>query len=704
MFVCGVLCTITFASPQTTNNEITETIDRLRSLLPNATTAADSLPIILDIYDVIESVSDDSIGEELYGVVMRSGDIDAIHEITRYLARYSMRNDSVLTILQENTMRLPDSPERDVTVTYIKMMKNINHVRFAPDDGTKEKMFGQFLRLAILSPPNDIYDHIVLLHSLCMYLSESSESELLEKYIDQLGELISSLPEEATQLKNMYYVQRANIYTNTEHPEKALEANRIILSLTDSLENVYAERGRKYRNFDDTRYSVYTSMLQNFQLLSQSEVEEIYRKIQEIIARNPTAAHSAKESMHPQIYYALANGKKKEALELLKRAIRLPYNNTKRRAFLHFMIDCAKSTGDRETLLWASTQYNELLEDYLKQRLQERYKELQITYDVYHMRERYNTLESDKELSEASASRKELGVAIIFLVALLSLIGVLLTLLYRLRKVTRTLERKNSELLVERNNLEQSKLELTEARDEAEKANAFKTTFISNFSREVTVPLQIINEYTRLIVDFVDSEHIEHIERFATLVKNNSELLNTMINDMLNLTDLRNGIISLHPEVISSDILCKTAIESVQHRAGESIKLVFSDSPDSRASMFVDHDRVLQIIINLLLTSFKLIGKGTVELSTIVHPEDGMIDFIVTSEGDNINREMAEGMFDVAGTDVQNKKGGGIGISISRTIAQLMGGKLYLAPSYAYGVKLVLSLPIRQPETTVTSD
>lgn len=126
MFVCGVLCTITFASPQTTNNDITETIDRLRSLLPKATTAADSLPIILDIYDVIESVSDDSIGEELYGVVMRSGDIDAIHEITRYLARYSMRNDSVLTILQENTMRLPDSPERDVTVTYIKMMKNIN--------------------------------------------------------------------------------------------------------------------------------------------------------------------------------------------------------------------------------------------------------------------------------------------------------------------------------------------------------------------------------------------------------------------------------------------------------------------------------------------------------------------------------------------------------------------------------------------------
>lgn len=684
--------------------QVADTVEtRLREQLSKVSSAADSLPIMLNLYDYLQSRSNLKISDELYGVARRGGDYHTILEVTRYMANNYMTDDSVLTVLQENTMQMPEGVDRDVTVTFIKMMKNVNHVRFAPDEETKEKQFQHQLKLATLMPPKDVYERIVLLHALCAYLGDSADSELLENYIDELGELISKLPEEASPLKSMYYIQRALIYTETDYPDKALAADRQSLALIDSLTTVYKDRGRIYRDYGPSLYVIYTRMMYNFPLLTLKEVDELYAKVQEIIKVNPRAALSA-ESLRPDLYRALAHGRYNEALDILKRCIDHPYNRSKRRKFLRYMIDCAKATGDKETLLLASTQYNVILEEYLKKRLQERYKELQITYDVYDMRENYNALQMEKERMEGAASRRELTVALVFVVALLALVGVLLLLIRRLRHLTRSLEDKNSELIAERNNLEESRKDLIAARNEAERANSFKATFISNFSREVTVPLQIINEYTRLIVDFVDSEHRKHIDHFAKLVKNNSELLNTMINDMLNLSELQNGTVTLHPEVISAKSLCALAIESTRHRANEGVKMWFDEADSTNCDMYADHDRVLQILVNLLLNATKFTESGEIRLSLKPCPEKGMVDFIVTDTGKGIDSDKVEDIFKSFVKLDSDSNVAGLGLALSKSLARLLGGNLKLDTTFMDGARFVLSLPLRQPQGTFDDD
>lgn len=108
------------------------------------------------------------------------------------------------------------------------------------------------------------------------------------------------------------------------------------------------------------------------------------------------------------------------------------------------MIECAKAVGDNETLLWASNQYNALLENHLRKRLQDRYKELQIVYDLYEMNENYNALQIEKERSEAKSNRFGMTIAIVFVIALAILVFILLRLIRKQRQMAASLEEKTA--------------------------------------------------------------------------------------------------------------------------------------------------------------------------------------------------------------------------------------------------------------------
>ena len=132
------------------------------------------------------------------------------------------------------------------------------------------------------------------------------------------------------------------------------------------------------------------------------------------------------ETRSPDIYYALYKKDYAKALELLKKHVNVKENVFRKRSLMKYMIECADKVGDRETLLQASRDYNQLLEEYLNQRSKEKYRELQVIYDLHDIKNRNAELAKEKQSVEAKWQRIFIIISSIalFILIILSLIHI----------------------------------------------------------------------------------------------------------------------------------------------------------------------------------------------------------------------------------------------------------------------------------------
>lgn len=269
------------------------------------------------------------------------------------------------------------------------------------------------------------------------------------------------------------------------------------------------------------------------------------------------------------------------------------------------------------------------------------------------------------------------------------------------RNLANSLAESNQKLLTESENLRQSKSELIRARDAAQKANNLKSDFIKNMSYEVKVPLQAINEYSHLIADCTsgssttDSEppaSIRHLSHFADLIELNSELLSTIIDDVLRLAEIDSDSMPLHPQVVNLKLLCENTVASVKHRVKPGVTLSL-DPACQRIDLFTDPTRVQQILNNLLTNATKFTKEGHITLSYSTDATGENVIFTVTDTGIGINPENREKIFDRFVKLDRESQGAGLGLTIGRLIARKLGGDLSLDTSYTRGARFTLTLP-----------
>ncbi|MDE6528049.1 MAG: hypothetical protein K2L78_03270, partial [Muribaculaceae bacterium] len=465
-----------------------EIADSLSVQLESATSAADSLELLTDIFDLSPKSAGDSIGEIILQTAVRSGNERVGLDIIRNLANNHVRNDSILGVYLKKAALFEPSDDRLQTETFIRMMRNLHNVRYSTTE-EKERRLRDLLRKVSMGMDENIYDEIVTLHGICLYVAECSQGELLSKYMTLLGNKIKQLPPEAYAIKNCYYVQAAMSFRENDENVKSIEADILLLESINELEKGSAGMKRHYRSYDGNRYIVYTRLLSNYPKLRAEEVEAYYKKAMQMVAGDSLAAVTNRISMRPQIYYSMYKKDYAKALELLKAYIDVPYNASVRRMLLRMMVRSAEECGDIDALLTASREYNRILEETIENRTREKYKELQIIYDI-------NQLKAEHARESDMMQRNIMVIAITAAVVLLVLLAVMLVLFRHARKLARNLASVNSALVLESANLRQAQADLVKARDEAQLANRIKSDFIKNMSGEVAVPLHIINEYT----------------------------------------------------------------------------------------------------------------------------------------------------------------------------------------------------------------
>ncbi|MDE6395338.1 MAG: HAMP domain-containing histidine kinase, partial [Duncaniella sp.] len=510
------------------------------------------------------------------------------------------------------------------------------------------------------------------------------------------------LPASAYSLRNMYNLHAASLFAYSQ-PQRAMEADRNNIKIFEKLEEAYAAKGRIYRTYHPSYYDMYTRLLSNYKYLSPEEIEEYYTKALEEVGQDPELQETYTETPLPDIYYFVAHQQYGKALPLIKKALNDDLDKNTHFQLIEYALDCARELGDKATLYEMTEAYVNALKDKLDNLSSSDYRELRIAAAIADMRLNIEAMQLQQHESRTSMQRAIMAVSLCAVVLMAILIVFLFRLYRKNHQLANNLKETNNQLVDERDKLRQSRADLIKARDQAQKANNLKSDFIKNMSYEVKVPLQAINEYSHLITDCIAHSEIDpeiqsatpagkHLSRFADLIELNSELLSTIIEDVLRLSEIESSSLPVQAQVIDLHKLCDATITSIRRRTRPGVTMTLDpDAPN--LDLFTDPTRLQQILNNLLSNAAKFTSEGSIVLSYNVNDDDDMMVFSVTDTGIGINPKNKEKIFDRFVKLDHDSQGAGLGLTIARLLARNLGGDLTLDTTYTGGARFILTIP-----------
>lgn len=234
---------------------------------------------------------------------------------------------------------------------------------------------------------------------------------------------------------------------------------------------------------------------------------------------------------------------------------------------------------------------------------------------------------------------------------------------------------------------------LRRARILAENANKMKTAFIQNMSYEVQAPLNAIVGYSQLLCApdgyVTDEEKVDYLG----CVMNSSDLLTTMMNDMLSLSDMQKGQFRINEAPTNLNEMARQAIKTVQFMLPDSVPIIRQPGLDEQARYITDGMRVQQVLIDFLSNACKYTMRGAIIFGSSLWEHPGKITFFVTDSGPGVPESMAETIFNRFSRSEENSNGTGLGLSFSKMIAQSIGGNVWLDTHYTDGARFVLVIP-----------
>ncbi len=241
-------------------------------------------------------------------------------------------------------------------------------------------------------------------------------------------------------------------------------------------------------------------------------------------------------------------------------------------------------------------------------------------------------------------------------------------------------------------NLEKKSKELAIAKDKAEEANRLKTAFIANMSHEIRTPLNAIVGFSEL--QCMDDYSNEDKKEFEKIIKENSTLLLNLINDILDISRIESGRVTIDYRPCDVVKLCHSCLISVkQARPLEHVEYQEHYPVDS---LFIQTDAVKfkQVIINLLTNASKFTKEGHIRLSFSVDEGKRLITLAISDTGIGVPKEKAEAVFERFVKLNQYVQGTGLGLSLCRIIVERLGGKIWLDTSYTEGARFMFCIPL----------
>lgn len=240
--------------------------------------------------------------------------------------------------------------------------------------------------------------------------------------------------------------------------------------------------------------------------------------------------------------------------------------------------------------------------------------------------------------------------------------------------------------------LERLNSELKVKTKEAVRATEAKARFLANMSHEIRTPLNAIIGMSDVLYD---SPLSSQQRDYLGILKRSGEHLLMLINDILDFSKIESGKISVENELVDLRNICEDSLGVVATRYTNTI-FSFSYAEDLSAFVHSDPFRLRQILINLLSNAGKATPTGEVCISVSKNEQHLIIDIIDTGIG--IDQAHLESIFElfsqINGSFNKKYEGTGLGLTISRSLAQLLGGEIKVKSKLGEGSTFSLLLPV----------
>lgn len=225
------------------------------------------------------------------------------------------------------------------------------------------------------------------------------------------------------------------------------------------------------------------------------------------------------------------------------------------------------------------------------------------------------------------------------------------------------------------------------AREDAERANEYKSYFLANMSHEIRTPLGALLGFAHLLRD----QQLSEAERlhYCEILCRNGENLSVIINDILDLTKVEAGFLSFEYEAVDTRQLLEDVLTLEQLKASEkNLTLVSSLGATAPKSITSDPTRMTQVLLNLLGNAIKFTAEGSIEVRVsggLTSEGRELLIFDIKDSGIGIPAEQRDQVFEMFvqgdGNMTRRFGGTGLGLALSRRLARSLGGDVSLLES-----------------------
>jgi signal transduction histidine kinase len=257
------------------------------------------------------------------------------------------------------------------------------------------------------------------------------------------------------------------------------------------------------------------------------------------------------------------------------------------------------------------------------------------------------------------------------------------------------LEARNEELRIAQLDAEHARNASDAARIEAQRANEAKTSFLAMMSHELRTPLSAIGGYTEILQlglrGPMNDAQLADLER----IRSNQGHLLTIINDMLDLSQIESGQLSVHCESVALDEVLAQVEPIVTPHIGKKKLTYVVDASVRDIKVYADRERLRQVLVNLVTNAARYSEAGG---AINVHAErrNGRVSLHVSDTGIGIPEEKLEAIFEpfvqVDSGPTRRNGGTGLGLPISRRLVEAMEGSLHVVSQIGVGSTFTLEL------------
>ncbi len=234
-----------------------------------------------------------------------------------------------------------------------------------------------------------------------------------------------------------------------------------------------------------------------------------------------------------------------------------------------------------------------------------------------------------------------------------------------------------------------------------------KNDFVSHVSHELKTPLASINAYAEMLVDGEAGDQ-ETVTEFCTIIQNQAQRLNRLIEDILNISRIESGLTKVEKHPLSLAILTADAVKMIESYAQEKSITVNTQAPIIYDQALADKDMITQVIINLLSNAVKYTpAGGKVDINVEVDQAQDVVRVTVADTGVGIPPEDVEHVFDKFFRVEANKKqakGTGLGLNLVKQIVEKVhDGTVFVSSIQGQGSAFGFTLPLAAQRVTQTA-